>query len=58
MERAPRLFDRIDPEAEATADARADADVAAGRLVSHTAVARWLRSLGGEAPLPRPRPGA
>jgi predicted transcriptional regulator len=42
----PSLLDRIDDDAEAAADARADADVAAGRVVSHEAMKRWLLSWG------------
>jgi hypothetical protein len=51
------LFDTSDPAAEAEADARADADVRDGRLISHDAVKRWLSSLRSTAPLPRPRIG-
>ncbi len=36
------LFDSSDLTAEAAADARADADAAAGRVVSHEAVKRWV----------------
>lgn len=51
------LFDRPDPEREAQADARAEADVREGRLVSHDAVKKWLSSWGSERRLPRPRVG-
>ena len=51
------LFDREDPGAEAAADARAEADVRAGRLIGHGAVKRWLASWGKAKPLPRPRAG-
>jgi predicted transcriptional regulator len=51
------LFETADPEAEAAADARADADVRAGRLISHDAVRRWLASWGSAKPAQRPRPG-
>jgi predicted transcriptional regulator len=51
------LFDRSDAEAEDRADARAEEDVRAGRLISHGAVKRWLASWGSEKPLPRPRSG-
>lgn len=54
MQREPNLFDTSDTEAEAVADARADADVAKGRVISHEAVRRWLLSLGTDTPLPRP----
>jgi predicted transcriptional regulator len=57
MEEKPTLFESVDPAAEAAADARAEADVAAGRLISHEAVKRWVASWGSDAPLPRPRFG-
>lgn len=57
MDQRTTLFDAIDLDAEAAADARADADVAAGRLIGHGAVKRWVASWGSEAPLPRPRVG-
>lgn len=38
------LFDQTDPVAEAAADARADADVKAERLIRHQAVKRWIES--------------
>jgi predicted transcriptional regulator len=49
------LFDS--PEAEAKSEARAEADVRAGRLISHDAVRRWLASWGSAKRLPRPRVG-
>lgn len=55
MSRERALFDTSDPAAEAAADARAEADAAAGRVVSHSAVRRWLASWGTGARLPRPR---
>jgi hypothetical protein len=48
------IFDASDPDAEAQADARADADVREGRLISHGAVRRWLASWGSGKPLSRP----
>ncbi|PTS87293.1 CopG family transcriptional regulator [Sphingomonas sp. HMWF008] len=51
------MFDSVDPAAEAAADARAEADVVAGRLIGHEAVKRWVASWGSDAPLPRPRIG-
>lgn len=51
------LFDAADHRAEDQADARADADVAAGRTISHDAVKRWLASWGTARPPPRPRVG-
>ena len=41
----------------AASDARAEADIAAGRVVSHEAVSRWLTSLTTDQPLPRPKCG-
>ena len=49
------LFDS--PEAEAKSEARAEADIRAGRLISHGAARRWLSSWGSDKRLPRPRPG-
>jgi len=57
MTREKSLFDMDDPVAEAAADARAEADVTAGRLISHAAVKRWVASWGSAKPLPRPRIG-
>jgi predicted transcriptional regulator len=55
MKSEKRLFDS--PEAEAKSEARAEADVKAGRLISHEAVRRWLSSWGSAKRLPRPRVG-
>ncbi|CAN7449221.1 hypothetical protein [Caulobacter sp. LjRoot300] len=51
----PSLFDETDDEAEAAADARAEADIAAGRVISHEAMKRWLLSWGtpDEGPAPK-----
>jgi predicted transcriptional regulator len=50
----PSLFDEIDDDAEAAADARAEADIAAGRVISHEAMKRWLLSWGTDDELPPP----
>jgi predicted transcriptional regulator len=55
MTREKSLFDESDPAAEAAADARADADVKAGRLIGHDAVRRWIASWGTATPMARPR---
>lgn len=55
MTREKSLFDESDPAAEAAADARADADVKAGRLIGHDAVKRWIASLGSDMSLPSPK---
>ena len=52
----PGIFDELDEEAERLADERAEADVAAGRLVPHEDVVKWLDSLGSDNRLPRPQP--
>lgn len=57
MTREKSLFDENDPAAELAADARAEADVREGRLISHAAVRRWLASWGSDKPLPRPHIG-
>lgn len=51
------IFDEVDEAAEAAADARAEADVAQHRFVSHEAVSRWLNSWGTADPLPLPKCG-
>lgn len=52
------IFDEIDADAEARAIAESKADVAAGRLVPHEHVVKWLRSWGkpDELPCPVPKP--
>lgn len=57
MNHQPSLFDASDPDAEAAADARAEADVRQGRLISHAAVRRWIASWGTATPLARPKAG-
>lgn len=42
---------------EIAADERAQADIKAGRVISHEAVTRWLKSWGTPNPLPRPKCG-
>lgn len=51
MEAERHIFEQRDEQAEA--DARAEADVQAGRVISHDAVRRWLSLLDP----PRPRVG-
>ena len=57
MTREKSLFDSTDPREEAAADARAEAVVAAGRLIGHDAVKRWIASWGTAKPLRRPHVG-
>lgn len=56
MSHEKSLFDDRDDGAEAAADARAEADVRAGRLIGHDAVKNWLRSWGS-SPSRRPHVG-
>jgi len=57
MKIEPAIFDEIDEAVEAAADARAEADVAASRVISHEAMSRWLTSLAEGKPLPPPEVG-
>jgi predicted transcriptional regulator len=58
MPKTKTIFDEIDQDAEARAIAEAEADVAAGRVVPHEEVVKWLRSWGtpDELPCPVPKP--
>ena len=49
------LFAQSDEGAEARADARAEADIREGRLVSHEAVKAWLATWGGPGLRPGPK---
>lgn len=57
MKIEPAIFDEIDDAAEAAADARAEADLATGRVISHEAVSRWLSSWAESDPKPPPEVG-
>ena len=48
------LFPRLTPEEEAAIDARAQADIATGRVVDHAKVVEWLKTWG--TPEERPVP--
>jgi predicted transcriptional regulator len=50
----PNIFDALEDEAELLAEAEADADIAAGRVVPHERVKDWLKSLGTPNQLPTP----
>jgi predicted transcriptional regulator len=50
----PEPFDELENEAVRLADAEADADFAAGRVVPHERVREWLLSLGTPNQLPTP----
>jgi predicted transcriptional regulator len=51
------LFDEIDEAAEARALEEAERAIADGRVVSHEAVVRWLKSWGTPNELPPPKCG-
>jgi predicted transcriptional regulator len=53
----PALFDQVDEAREAEADARAEADVEAGRVISNEAMKAWLLSWGTPNELPPPADG-
>ena len=48
------LFEQTDPDAETHADARAEGDIVAGRLVDHAEVAAWLATWGTPDEKPAP----
>jgi predicted transcriptional regulator len=51
------VFEPIDDAAEEKALADAEAEIAAGKFVSHEAVRRWLRSWSKPNELPPPKCG-
>lgn len=51
------LFDEIGEDEEERLIAEADADIAAGRVISHEAVMRWIKSWGTPGELPPPQCG-
>lgn len=48
------IFEQTDPDAETAADARADADIKAGRTVDHAEVVAWLAKWGTPEETPAP----
>ena len=53
----PSIFAEIDADAEERAMQEAEADIDAGRVISHEAVRRWLLSWGTPDELPPPKCG-
>lgn len=51
------LFDTPDEAADDAAMAQGEADIAAGRYISHEAVMRWVASWGSADPLSPPKCG-
>ncbi len=50
------IFESVDEDTEARALAEGDADILAGRIVSHDEVVKWLKSWGKPDELPCPVP--
>ncbi|WP_294058489.1 antitoxin [Sphingomonas sp.] len=48
------IFDDVDPATEEAALREAEADIAAGREVSHEEVVKWLRTWGTDESGPPP----
>ncbi|MBX3484654.1 MAG: CopG family transcriptional regulator [Phenylobacterium sp.] len=57
MEEEPSVFDIADDEADELAALEGEAQLDAGRYVSHEAVVHWLRSWGTPDKLPPPKCG-
>ena len=57
MTKLETLFDKVDPKAEAQAIEEAEAAIAKGRVISHEAIRKWLRSWGKPNELPPPKYG-
>lgn len=57
MNHEKSLFDDRDEKAEAAADARAERDVQANRLIGHAAMREWFRSWGSPNRTQRPSIG-
>lgn len=51
------VFEPADDAAEEKATAEAEAEIAAGRFISHKAMRRWLLSWGKPNELPPPKCG-
>jgi len=54
MKPEPSIFDEVDDAADEAAIAEGEADLAAGRVISHEAIKAWLLSWGtddGQLPL-------
>ena len=57
MTKPETLFDKVDPKAEAQAVEEAEAAISKGRVISHEAIRKWLRSWGKPNELPPPKCG-
>jgi predicted transcriptional regulator len=54
MKAESSLFDELDADAEAAADAEGLADIEAGRVVPHAEVAAWIETWGTPNETPPP----
>lgn len=57
FEEEPGVFDIADTDADERAALEGEADYAAGRVISHEAMKRWLLSWGTPEQLPPPKCG-
>lgn len=57
FEEQPSVFDVADTEADEASTLRGIADHAAGRVISHEAMKRWILSWGTPDELPPPKCG-
>lgn len=57
FEERPGVFDVADDEGDERATLEGEADIEAGRTISHEAMKRWLQSWGKPDELPPPKCG-
>lgn len=53
----PDLLDKLDPRTEERALSEAEKDIREGRVISHEAMKKWLKSWGKPGELPPPKRG-
>jgi predicted transcriptional regulator len=53
----PSVLDDVDPKTEERALQEAEKDIEKGRVISHAAIKKWLRSWGKANELPPPKCG-
>jgi predicted transcriptional regulator len=57
MKPEPSIFDEVDDAADEAAMAEGEADLEAGRTISHKAMKAWLLAWGKPGELPPPQVG-
>jgi predicted transcriptional regulator len=57
MKPEPSIFDQVDEAADEAATREGEADLDAGRTISHEAMTKWLLSWGTPDELPPPQVG-